>query len=280
MARLVLALSLLVLAASAARADDPAAKGSFATRSERFNIAVQGRATTIDVRLPAAASFARPTVLICHGWAYAVTNYESIAEHLASRGFAAVLYEQPDLYGTDTQTWANQMRDAITAVIKLGANPKSSIFGEIDAARIGILGHSYGGACVTMLAGQDPRVRCAVALAPVNQWHRGAVLSSAANITAPFLVIGGTADLLAWTGFFTRPFSEAATHASAREYVEVSGGGHMMFLDGGSLQQLTSRYYTAWLERFLEGKSDPGGWTDGTEAAREVQRGILSRAEH
>src|SRR5581483_1825518 len=95
--RAALSAALFLGAANVARADDPAAQGSYATRSQTYTIAMRdGSSASIDIRLPAAASFARPVVVICHGWLVSVSLYSWIAEHLASRGFAAVLVQQPN----------------------------------------------------------------------------------------------------------------------------------------------------------------------------------------
>ncbi|MEZ0228694.1 MAG: alpha/beta fold hydrolase [Planctomycetota bacterium] len=278
--RLATSLALVLVACSAARAQsDPAAKGPNATRSQRYTITVQGSSTSIDIRLPAAASFARPVVVICHGWAYSIGNYESIAEHLASRGFAAVLYSQPNLFGTNTQTWASQMKDAISEVARLNGKTTSGVFGELDMNKVGLLGHSYGGACVSMLAGQDARVKTVVAMAPVNQWTWSSVISATAQIKSPFLVLAGSSDWLARESY-TRPLYNAATRAPEKQYVEVSGAGHVFMIGSGSQAVLASRYYTSWLERFLMGKDDAAGWTNGTKAKQQEQQGVLSHSGH
>src|SRR5437762_13532477 len=90
--RLAASLAVVVITPSVARADEPGAKGSYATRSQTYSVALSdGGSASIDIRLPAAASFARPVVVICHGWLAPSSLYSGIAEHLASRGFAAVL---------------------------------------------------------------------------------------------------------------------------------------------------------------------------------------------
>src|SRR4051812_34013681 len=106
--RFALSLALVLGAAAVARADDPAASGQYLVRSDSFPATLGGSSVSVEVILPAAASFARPVVIICHGWMVPTSLYDGMARHLASRGFAAVLFEQPNFYSNDTQSWANQ----------------------------------------------------------------------------------------------------------------------------------------------------------------------------
>lgn len=277
--RLALSVALVVGAANVARADDPGAKGSYATRSQTYSVACKdGSTASIDIRLPAAASFARPVVVICHGWLAPASLYSGIAEHLASRGFAAVLISQPNFWSSSTQSWADHMRDAISAMETLNKDNKSAIFGELDMTKVGVMGHSRGGSAATMLAGQDARIKAAVGLAPVNQYTYYEVVATAAKIKAPYLAINGDSDSLC-PSLYPAGFYGAAKFSEVRQYIAVAGAGHMQYLGGGTNAYLTARYYTAWLERFLMGKADPSGWTTGAMAKTQKQQGILSLAQ-
>jgi predicted dienelactone hydrolase len=277
---LALSLSLVVSTQSVARADDPSQDGSYVTHTVTVPATIGGTSGSCDVHLPTAASFARPVVVICHGWLSSSSLYTGIADHLASRGFAAVLFEQPNWYSTDTQSWANQTADVITALAEANAGTGSPVFGELDMNNVGILGHSYGGACVTMLGGQDTRVKCVVALAPVNQYNVNAIMSAEAGMTAPYMAIVGSEDTLLCPDGYPKDFYASAPHSAEREFLEVTGGGHMMYLDGSGQGVIASRHYTAWLERFLEGKADQNGWTTGGAAAAEQAAGQLTDWMH
>jgi len=281
--RLALSLGLLLCTTAVARADDPASDGSYLYRSETCPATLQGVTTNLEVILPTAASFARPVVIICHGWMAPTLLYEGMAHHLASRGFAAVLFEQPNFYSADMQSWANNTHDAISELDRLTNDPKSAIYGELDMSRVGVMGHSRGGACITTLAGQDARVKCAVALAPADWWDQAmltTVTNAAATITAPYMVIIGNSDTWLASPAVAESFYHVAKHSAERELIEPTGGGHMMYFGGGSDDVLSSRYYTSWLERFLMNKSDAYGYTTGAEAAAELKSGVLAVAEH
>jgi len=280
---LALLLGLVVGTAGVARADDPAADGSYLIRSETLPATLQGSSVNLEVVLPVAGSFARPVVIICHGWMAPTLLYEGIAHHLASRGFAAVLFEQPNFWSNDMQSWTDNTKDAISELARLNADPKSAIFGELDMDRVGVIGHSRGGACATMIAGEDPRVKCAVGLAPANWWTPAIynqALAAATKIKAPYMAIIGASDTWLASPAYPQNFYDAATQCQERQFIEVTGGGHMMYFGGGANDVLSSRYYTAWLERFLMQKADPDGWTTGAMAALQKQQGVLTVAQH
>ncbi len=106
------------------------------------------------------------------------SNYEWIAGELASRGYVVLVvrycadYTNPseflDLLDNYTQ-WVNQTRDAITALefdLLTGANTNTAI--KVDRTRIGLGGHSIGGA-VSIVAGTlDRRVKCVFVMTPQN----------------------------------------------------------------------------------------------------------------
>jgi dienelactone hydrolase len=284
--RNTLAMSLALIAATASVASaqvDPSQNGSYLVRSVDVTANLQGSSANLEVILPAAPSFARPVVIVLHGWLAPTTLYEGIAHHLASRGFAAVLFEQPDFYSSDMQSWTNNTMDAITALGKYNNDPSCAFFGELDMTKVGVIGHSRGGATSTMIAGQDPRVKCAVALAPADFWSQQSyqnMVDSAARITAPYLAIIGASDTWLATPVVPQQFYDVAKHAAEREFIEVTGGGHMMYFGGGSNDVLSSRYYTAWLERFLMGKADPQGFTTGVMGQAQLQQGVLTVADH
>ena len=158
---------------------------------------------------------------------------------------------------------------------KLNRTSSSGVFGELDLARVGAMGHSRGGAAVTWLAGSDPRVKAVAALAPVNQYTYYTTVDSVKKTTCAYLAVTGDSDSLCPL-LYPRGFYGAATRAVARQEVEIRGGGHMAFV---GTDEIGTRYYTAWFERFLSGKADPDGWTTGVMAAKQKQQQVLSSVQ-
>ena len=278
--RRALVLAALLAPVVAAHADptaDPATRGTFETRGVEIVARPGGEKVRLDARLPNAPG-PRPVVLVVNGWAASVHMFDSTAEHFASRGFAAVLV-QTSRWGLDPSDWAKEIRRAIDALELASKDAASPAAGALDLSRISVVGHSYGGAAAIVAAGDDPRIKNVVALAPVNQWHKGHVKDQAAALTVPLLVVAGEKDGLAGPKSFPIPFFEAATVSPAKLYVEVKGGSHNFYQDRRDHDPQRDeawRFATAWLERFSGIAADTGGWTDGSAAARETAAGRLS----
>jgi len=257
---------------------DPSAAGPYSTTQVTLNVTTAGQSSTIDVRMPVAPTTPRPLVVINHGWLSTTALYTTIADHLASRGFVAALFQQPNITSTSTPDWSTQLRGAIDALVNASSGT-GSLAGAIDTTRIGVMGHSYGGATVIYATGDDPRIKTCVALAPVNQFWSSQIEAQAAKIAVPFHVEAAQDDVLAIPAIYPKPFYDAATQAPSKLYIEIAGASHSVFCDTavGSAPFVTfQQFSTAWLEHFLAGNPDPAGWTDGTMAQQDLTAGSLS----
>ena len=81
-----------------------------------------------------------PLVVICNGTGYRATRFSNVFSHLSSWGFIVV--------GTEEE-WSGKGRGAILSLrllLKLNKDPKSIFYQKVDLERIGIAGHSQGGA--------------------------------------------------------------------------------------------------------------------------------------
>ncbi|HZU99755.1 MAG TPA: hypothetical protein VFF73_23790, partial [Planctomycetota bacterium] len=109
-AEIVLA-TLLVLAPFARAQDDPGEKGPYAVERER--ISLDFWSPSMEVRVPEGADGPRPVVLLVHGWGMMSSDYEWVADHLASRGFAVASFDMwnPLLLGPDL--WASEAKRAL-----------------------------------------------------------------------------------------------------------------------------------------------------------------------
>jgi predicted dienelactone hydrolase len=257
---------------------DPSQPGPYSTTRVNLPVMTAGQTTYIDLHMPVATVGPRPTVIINHGWLTTTALYQSLAEHLASRGFAAALFQQPEVLDTSTGDWSVQLRGGIDALTNANA-PGGAVSGQLDLTKLGAMGHSYGGATVIWAAADDPRIKVVVALAPVNQPNFAALLTHSSQLTVPLLVLAGQDDPLSIPGTYTRPIYDAATGVPAKLYCEYAGGNHLDFCDlgqGSGQYTFSEQYQTAWLEHFLAGLPDTGGWTDGTRAAQDLAAGTLS----
>ena len=180
-----------------------------------------------------------PVILFSHGLGGFRTQSWTWAEHLASRGYVVVAPDHPGRMLADvlpclfapplggtcslSQSFAEDpaqedlatARDWITAAAT--ADPATAdgwLSGAIDAANIGLGGHSEGGTSVTTLANGDDTFRAIYVMAG------GVALTS----DIPGAVVGGSCD-----AYF--PQEQLATVAGSRPLIEIAGAGHLAFSD-------------------------------------------------
>lgn len=107
-----------------------------------------------------------PAVIFLNGSGVPASRYPALFEHLASWGFIAIGNEDPS-------TGTGQSADTTVAkLLELNEDAHSRFFHQIDTARIGITGHSQGGAGVFNAITSQPHhalYRTAVALSPANE---------------------------------------------------------------------------------------------------------------
>lgn len=116
-----------------------------------------------------------PGVVICHGF----TQHKEIfslayGTSLSRHGFACLSFDYRGFGGSEGQRGRliplEQVADARSAVTFLGLQP------EVDPARIGLMGTSFGGAVVQQAGVDDDRVRavaCFDAIGNGRRWFRG-----------------------------------------------------------------------------------------------------------
>ena len=113
----------------------------------------------------------RAGIVLCHGY----TGVRSIylpdnARVLAEAGYVVMSFDYKgwgDSEGPKSRLAPySRVADVQAALTFLGAQP------EVDAARLGIYGTSYGGATVVFVAAVDPRVKCVVAVVGVGNGAR------------------------------------------------------------------------------------------------------------
>jgi uncharacterized protein len=113
----------------------------------------------------------RAGIVLCHGY----TGVRSIylpdnARVLAEAGYVVMSFDYKgwgDSEGPKSRLAPySRVADVQAALTFLGAQP------EVDAARLGIYGTSYGGATAVFVAAVDPRVKCVVSVVGVGNGAR------------------------------------------------------------------------------------------------------------
>lgn len=295
---LLTALLLFTPAAAFAQAS-PAADGQHLVREVELTGLTRpdGKDSTLRVVLPVSAAQAWPTVLFLHGWSAEPIYYQTLANNLASRGFAVALFDQVDRFDYDLPDWIQGAGVSVDALEAAASDPTSPLFGEIDLSNLAVMGHSYGGVTTICFAAVDARVKVAVALTPgADMQQRDLFLNLARQVTVPLLVVGAEFDPVVTPYLWALPgFRSALT--PHRLYVEIARGEHNNISDAdirfpvwrpfsrrwvwtvapAEQRRISRSYATAWIEHHTGVRADTGGWTDGRQASADFRAAILSR---
>jgi dienelactone hydrolase len=172
-----------------------------------------------------------PLVIRAHGFGGFRYDSTDLTDQLASRGMIVVSPEfplsnltapgGPTLLDLDEQI--TDISYVIDQLIAVSSTPGSFLEGKIDQSRIGVVGHSLGGATVLGAAYHptlaDHRIKAVVALAPLSCIYQHAFYAGG---SAPLIIVSGTADIV------TLP---ASNHLAA--YANANPEKYLVSLDGG-----------------------------------------------
>jgi pimeloyl-ACP methyl ester carboxylesterase len=210
-----------------------------------------------------------PVVIMRGGASAAVWSYSTLAEELASHGYVVVGFDAPyrtysvvfpdrrvikripennpelclEKTGQERDRCANRLLTAWTADIafvldrleQLNASDTSGKFtGRLDLTRVGVFGHSFGGAQAAQFCSQDLRCKAGI---DVDGAPHGSVIQ--AGIDRPFLFLmsdhshesdpeGGQIIANIRSIYDRLP-------PDGRALVEIHGANHFLFSDDGAL---------------------------------------------
>lgn len=202
-----------------------------------------------------------PLVVMVNGTKTPATDYLPILEHLASWGFVVAGNQDPQS-GSGASTAA--MLDALLA---LNTDPSSPLHGKVKADKIGIAGHSQGGAgainAATKFAnsGRYSALYTASAanpgIAKTNGWEY-----DSSQLKLPYFMMAGTGML---DTLFISPLSDLKAQFEAPQagkfgvMARSKGANHQDVLEYGDA------YMTAWFLWQLHGDSTAAGVFTGAK---------------
>jgi len=226
---------------------------------------------------PLAPGLARaPLVLFSHGACSFPYQNLFLTAFLPSYGFVVAAPPHPGDTPVDpcrkdiVDAFVNRPADisfVIDSMLALSDTPDSFLYDTIDPARIGVMGHSYGGLTALRVSASDSRVIAGLALAPGAYYVWGhTVDDEIARITIPMMIQEGDLD-------FATPFSRRARYnydllRPPRYLVQIAGMGHTGFYDVCGLpencsqpalltqdeaHQLILRYAVSFLLQYVAG---------------------------
>ncbi len=254
--------------------------------------------TELDVYLPSTAG-PRPVVSLSPGLLQPREAYRPYGERLASHGVIVVVRDDPGVL-TDTQSVADDVVAIATDWLAAeNADDQSPLYGRVDAARLGLAGHSRGGKASLIAAEQGLHgvARAWFGLDPVD----------ASELAGGAMAREDLPDLGMATGFFGAEVSSTCSPADDNYHVlfQVApapsvelvglGVGHTQLQDqahcvacgactpAGSADSdealaLAVRYLTAFFARELLDDASVGAGLDGAGASVDVAAGRVTRA--
>ncbi|HEY3175179.1 MAG TPA: alpha/beta fold hydrolase [Candidatus Polarisedimenticolia bacterium] len=222
-----------------------------------------------DLHLPATPR--PPVVCLLHGGFWRTPHgrdqMTAIADDLACRGLAVWNLEYRRL-GTPRAEWPATMDDVAAGIDHLAQLSVQGV--DLDLDRVTVIGHSAGGQLALWIAGQNrsrsaqsPRVRvlAAVGLAPIADLAHAYEIKTGGEAVAELiggtpsqqpercratspiemlplrvrqLILHGTADDVVPIDLSRRYLRAAEAAGDTVELIELSGTGHMEYLDPGS----------------------------------------------
>jgi predicted dienelactone hydrolase len=212
---------------------------------------------------PAEPSF--PVLIMRAGLAALTASYTTLAEDLASHGYVVVGFDAPHrtvvvvfpdgrvverarendadllegaererLAGSLMRAWVADSRFALDQLERLNGDSSGKFRGRLDLQRLGVFGHSLGGATALQLCHDDARCKAG---ADVDGAPLGSVIGE--GVTQPFLFV--LSDHAGEPDAETRPVI-ANIHAvydrlspDSRLLITIPGAGHYQFSDDGAL---------------------------------------------
>jgi predicted dienelactone hydrolase len=221
----------------------------------------------------------RPLLMFSHGSCGIPTQSLFLTTVLASYGFVVAAPPHPGNVLSPTCETEAALDDAfvnrpadisfvIGELLALDDTADSFLHAAIDPARIGVVGHSFGGLTALRVSALDARVIAGLALAPAIEppWGGPTVEEEIARIDVPMMLQGGDLDTLT-------PFEPTSQRAydllgPPRYLVEILNIGHFGFSDicvppcgvpgmltQGDAHRATLRYAVPFLLKWVGGDS-------------------------
>jgi len=221
---LLLALVLLVSVCKAAPYTPETPTHKVATLYTTWHDTARARDVPVKIYYPADAKSPCPVIIFSHGLGGSREGYGYLGETWAGCGYISVHIQHQ---GSDDAVWRNANGDgfaalsravtdpqnalnraldvpfAIDQMLALNKNPKSPLYGLINADEIGMAGHSFGAWTTLAVTGEktvapdnlvDPRIKAAIAMsAPVVGGGAKAV-GQFTDIKVPVFHMTGTRD--------------------------------------------------------------------------------------
>ena len=206
-----------------------------------------------------------PVVILRGGASANVTNYSTLAEDLASHGYIVagidapyrtnvvvfpdgrvvkrVRANDPEAMGPPATHTITDLLEAWTADIGFvldrleslnSSDPSGKFNGRLDLTRVGVFGHSFGGAQAAQFCSEDPRCKAGI---DIDGMPLGSVVQTGIHQPFMFLLSDHSSESDAETRRVKADIQSIYDRlpAEGRLRVEIRGANHFLFSDDGAL---------------------------------------------
>ncbi len=201
----------------------------------------QNGSSAIDIYLPDTPELQRPipAIILLQGARVHKSYYSRYCARIAAHGFVVLAANHDSAIGYFTST--SSVFDVLSYVTEALNDPTSRMFGIVDLDRIGVLGHSFGGAtALTMVQGDCNFPFCSLAFerpssiraVSVYASHLADLSGDVISIDArglPVQMMIGEFDAIASAGDIRRTY-EALRNAT-KQLIELKGANHFAITD-------------------------------------------------
>jgi dienelactone hydrolase len=183
-------------------------------------------------------------VAVVPGFVSPQSSIQKWGPFLASHGIVTITI------GTNAPTdqppaRAAALLDALETLKSEGQRAGGPLEGNIDEARLAIMGWSMGGGGTLIAANENPQLKAAISLCG---WNPGGTYPMD---SVPSMMFAGTADPLA--GGQSQGFYQSIPDTTPKLLFEVNGGAHSVANDPAGQKGEIGRYGLSWMKVFLEG---------------------------
>ena len=164
------------------------------------------------------SSGGHPVVVFLHGWGKLGSDYYRIGRELASMGMVAVMLNT----ARHSYTLMEEDTKAMFGAIHKATSTEGAFFqGSMDMSRVGLMGHSMGGAVLALVLNESPLApsknpgyKCALGIAPVDP----ALAVANTVVTVPIGLVSGLGDTLTPPYLHATPYYNSLVPAAGLKF--------------------------------------------------------------
>ena len=192
-----------------------------------------------------------PLVLLVNGTGVPASTYKPIFEHMASWGFIVV--------GNEDEWTADGLSVSITLdyILAENENPQSVLYHKVDTSRVGLAGHSQGGAATLAAAtlyANHTHYKALCVQSAGGSFTDSIPGQAASEIEAPLLMMAGTgnsdANILCTLEAMQTSYDSVGSQPAMM--------GRLIGMEHGDVLKRGDAYTTAWMRYWLCSDTEAG----------------------